>query len=725
MTYTFKLARRLAVSRNYAMAMVPALALLAACAIDDSTAPVSESDAQWRDRTTVEFSVSPDTLTVETNQVARFSGRVHSPLADSIGTAIEWTTSGGSITSDGLFSSTEPGMFRIVGRGRKKTDTATVIVVPPQSTLASLTISPANVELATGASQQFSAAAKLSDSTTATVGLVWTATGGAIDASGRYTAGSTAGSYRVVVANTDGTVADTAVVTLAAPAPAPLPALTLTQVVLVPGSTSLLTGGTQQFATYGRMSNGDSVAVAVTYSATGGTVTSGGLYTAGATAGTFKVIAKAGSGPADTAAITLAAPTPTPTLSGLVGIPIGGFHAPATSMAADSGFSGFLRVIYLPTLKATLDSARARKARVLLAMPRAQMRNADNTFNLTMWKQEVDRYRAFDFQPYITDGTLLGIYMIDEPDCGGCWGGKTISQATVDELGRYIKASLPNMTTFARVTPGWFKSYGVPLYVDVAWAQWEGPHYPSANMTPEQFRDKNVADAQAMRMGLVLGMNTLDGGSGSSGIAGTFKDATTSLVNRWQMSAAEVERVGSVFAASTYNCAILNWRWSPDYPTVSDLTSTQLSAIRAFDNRTDVRRRSRRWLRSPRVVPRRRAGCDSRFASPVIHRRRLGEMVLRVGARFCRLSRRPTEIVSFPPGVAGPPHYRVGALWRLHGYTFEIALLACPFMGMVSALGRLCVSGLTGRVGPDSIACRRSVSHGTVNDLALTLKWVL
>ena len=50
----------------------------------------------------------------------------------------------------------------------------------------------------------------------------------------------------------------------------------------------------------------------MTYSATGGTITTGGLYTAGSTAGTFRVIAAQQGGTlADTAAVTITAPPPT------------------------------------------------------------------------------------------------------------------------------------------------------------------------------------------------------------------------------------------------------------------------------------------------------------------------------------------------------------------------------------------------------------------------------
>ncbi len=54
---------------------------------------------------------------------------------------------------------------------------------------------------------------------------------------------------------------------------------------------SLTTGDTQQFSAVGRMSDGSTAGVSVTWSATGGTMSGAGLYTAGSTAGTFRVIA--------------------------------------------------------------------------------------------------------------------------------------------------------------------------------------------------------------------------------------------------------------------------------------------------------------------------------------------------------------------------------------------------------------------------------------------------
>src|SRR3989449_11674354 len=63
--------------------------------------------------------------------------------------------------------------------------------------------------------------------------------------------------------------------------------------ISAPRSVSLGTGGAQQFVAYGRLNNGDSVAVNVTWSAQGGTIASSGLYTAGSIPGGYVVTATA------------------------------------------------------------------------------------------------------------------------------------------------------------------------------------------------------------------------------------------------------------------------------------------------------------------------------------------------------------------------------------------------------------------------------------------------
>jgi beta-glucanase (GH16 family) len=69
----------------------------------------------------------------------------------------------------------------------------------------------------------------------------------------------------------------------------------LSSIVVTPGTASIQTGATQQFTAQGKDQFGNNFASAFTWSASGGTITSGGLFTAGNSAGTFTVSAKSGS----------------------------------------------------------------------------------------------------------------------------------------------------------------------------------------------------------------------------------------------------------------------------------------------------------------------------------------------------------------------------------------------------------------------------------------------
>ncbi|MGH7511848.1 MAG: right-handed parallel beta-helix repeat-containing protein [Gemmatimonadales bacterium] len=115
------------------------------------------------------------------------------------------------------------------------------------------------------------------------------------------------------------------------PGSPPPPPASFASVVVTPQSGSLTSGQTLRFAAYGRLTNGDSVAITVAWSAGGGTISAGGLYTAGAITGSYRVVGVSG-GKADTAAMTIAgAPVPPPTVPpsvppGLAGCPASGYQ---------------------------------------------------------------------------------------------------------------------------------------------------------------------------------------------------------------------------------------------------------------------------------------------------------------------------------------------------------------------------------------------------------------
>jgi hypothetical protein len=173
-------------------------------------------------------------------------------------------------------------------------------------TLTRIEVSPTSATLSAGGTQQFMALGRMSDGSAASVTVSWTATGGTISQAGLYTAGSTAGSFQVIAVRQGDTEAGTSTVTVVPAAP------TLSAIEITPATASLSVGGTQQFSAVGRMSDGSTSSVNVTWSSTGGTMSSSGLYTAGSVAGSFSVTGQQQGGTkAGTSSITItAAPTP-------------------------------------------------------------------------------------------------------------------------------------------------------------------------------------------------------------------------------------------------------------------------------------------------------------------------------------------------------------------------------------------------------------------------------
>src|SRR5829696_647386 len=224
MTYTFKLARRLAVSRT--LGMFPALILFAACSGGDATAPDSSpahplssgsNDPRFRQTAPLTVSISPTSVTVETNQLIRFEASGVNLSGDTVDAAVQWSANGGTILPDGRFSAAATGTFMILAKSpdlqRESIDTAVVKVVRRQPLLASLSIDPDTTSLTPGLSQTFLATGYMADGRAVPVGVIWSATGGSINAGGTYVAGDTAGTYRVIATNTRLTVSDTSVVT--------------------------------------------------------------------------------------------------------------------------------------------------------------------------------------------------------------------------------------------------------------------------------------------------------------------------------------------------------------------------------------------------------------------------------------------------------------------------------------------------------------------------------
>jgi hypothetical protein len=212
-----------------------------------------------------------------------------------------------------------------------------------------------------------------------------------------------------------------------------------------------------------------------------------------------------------------------------------------------------------------LSAARSKGGRVVvkLCMGKDQyIKNADGTFSLSKWKSLVSRYRNVNLGPYISDGTIIGHYLIDEPHRPQRWGGKAISYQTLEEMAKFSKELWPQMTTFVRVAPTWLAGASFQWkYVDAGWTQ-----YRSSLGDPAKWVSSEAAAAQREGLGLVVGLNVLDGGNGSSRIRGYTS-------GKWAMSASEIRNYGSAMLAPSLACAFFMWTHDREYYGRSDVRS--------------------------------------------------------------------------------------------------------------------------------------------------------
>ncbi|MEO8450811.1 MAG: hypothetical protein ABI647_13515 [Gemmatimonadota bacterium] len=260
----------------------------------------------WRDSLEVfAVKVMPDSIIVETDEEAQLSAEAQ--LANGATTqseALVWKATGGQVSNQGAFVASDEGRYAVSAVAKNGvSNSAVVVVTKAKRLITGVTVKPSAPTLAPGAPQQFYATGSLNTGGQSGVDVVWSATGGTITSTGMFVAGSRAGKYRVIARLQLGTVADTAIVTVGS--------LPITQLILAPGSATVAPGSSLNLTASGKRSDGSTAAVSPAWQATGGTITSNGVYTAGSTTGAFRVIASLPSGVADTAPVVIKLPVAT------------------------------------------------------------------------------------------------------------------------------------------------------------------------------------------------------------------------------------------------------------------------------------------------------------------------------------------------------------------------------------------------------------------------------
>ena len=244
------------------------------------------------------ITVAPNPTTVVVGDLKAFTATLFDAYGNVNTTAtVTWSTNAGSITSGGVLTAQT-----LAATGKSVTaswnavsGSATVDVVPGAP--ATVTVAPNPVNVVAGATQAFTATAYDqygNVNTTSTVS--WSTNAGSVTSGGVLTAQTTTASGLGVSATANG-VTQTATVNVV---PGPVNTVTVS-----PASATVYLNRTQQFTATMRDQYGNvNTSASLSWSATSGSITQGGLYTAPSTSGSVTVTATA-NGKSGTASVTV------------------------------------------------------------------------------------------------------------------------------------------------------------------------------------------------------------------------------------------------------------------------------------------------------------------------------------------------------------------------------------------------------------------------------------
>ena len=248
------------------------------------------------------ITVTPGAAGVPAGGTASFSATVYDQYGNVNGTAaVSWSTTAGSISSGGVLTAqtTAASGRSVTATSQSATRTVTVDVHPAAP--ASVTITPNPTTVTAGGTRTFTAVVHDSfGNVNATAPVSWSTNAGSITSGGVLTAQTTAATGRTVSATSGGVTQSATVDVL----PGPVDTVTVT-----PASPTVYLNRTQQFTATLRDQYGNvNTTATASWSATSGSITTGGLYTAPATAGSVTVTASA-NGKTGTATVTVARET--------------------------------------------------------------------------------------------------------------------------------------------------------------------------------------------------------------------------------------------------------------------------------------------------------------------------------------------------------------------------------------------------------------------------------
>ena len=228
------------------------------------------------------LTIEPDSVTLLPGQAQLFQALGYDNNNRTVPVEVQWQAQGGQITADGMFhAGGNEGSYQVEAKTASGLSARAEVTI--RMAIQRLEVQPQYLTLFPGEKHQFQAKGYLPDGKAVAVNVNWSASGGTIDTNGTFTADQKSGGFWVRAYHPDSKLEARATVQIKTPG--------VSRLEIAPQQPGLAPGQKQQFTVKGLDSQGNPVAVAVRWFATGGTITDSGKYTAGNEPGYFDVTA--------------------------------------------------------------------------------------------------------------------------------------------------------------------------------------------------------------------------------------------------------------------------------------------------------------------------------------------------------------------------------------------------------------------------------------------------
>ncbi|MFL5404184.1 MAG: hypothetical protein ACJ8BF_15380 [Gemmatimonadales bacterium] len=251
-----------------------------------------------------------------------------------------------------------------------------------------------------------------------------------------------------------------------------------------------------------------------------------------------------------------------------LGLPDGPGALPPDSLCT-LGYSGTWIPVVPSRIGPALERTRECQAQAVAVIRRAKLKDTYGQLSVQAAATELESWPWNELCERVKDSTLIAFLIGDDIGVQE-WGPAPLATrlAQWDSIGGLVRARCPGAAVVLRATPTQLELRPNWQWLTTAWAQYPGPR-PNVG-SPEQFFAKQIASAKSQHLGLVVGLNLLNGGCGPAergwclpNVPGTTLPGTGD--DRYQLSAAELMYYKSVAMANPYVCASLDWSWGPNF----------------------------------------------------------------------------------------------------------------------------------------------------------------